>query len=100
VAPESGQQLGSHQTYSDGTASVIDEEVRRILDNSQREAETILAAHRDALDAMAEELLERETLDAGAIERVLADVPKWRRADGDNGVLHRNPKPVERSAVA
>ena len=63
-------------------------------------AETILSAHREALGAMAGELLERETLDAGDIERLFADVPKWRRDENDNGVLHRGPEPVDRNAAA
>ncbi|MDJ0961747.1 MAG: ATP-dependent zinc metalloprotease FtsH [Acidimicrobiia bacterium] len=95
-----GQPLGSQPSYSDGTAAAIDDEVRRLLDNSQREADTILAAHRDALDAMADELLERETLDADDIGRLFADVPKWRREDGDNGVLRRSPEAVDHDAAA
>jgi cell division protease FtsH len=95
-----GQPLGAQQSYSDGTAAAIDDEVRRLLDNSQREAETVLSAHRTALDAMAKELLETETLDAEDIARIFADVPKWRREDGGNGVLRRNPEPVNRDAAA
>ena len=95
-----GQSLGQQQSYSDGTATAIDAEVRRLLDNSQREAETVLAAHRDALEAMAVELLERETLDADAIAELFADVPKWRRDEGSNGVLRRSPEAVDRDAAA
>jgi cell division protease FtsH len=92
--------MGSQQSYSDGTATAIDDEVRRLLDNSQMEAETILSAHRDALDAMADELLERETLDAEDISRLFAGVPKWRREEGGNGVLRCCPGPVGRTAAA
>ncbi len=95
-----GQPLGQQQSYSDGTATAIDEEVRRLLDNSQTEAEAVVAAHRQALDAMAAELLERETLDADDIARLFADVPKWRREEGGNGVLRRDPTPVNRGAAA
>ena len=95
-----GQSLGSQQSYSDGTASAIDEEVRRLLDNSQREADTILSAHRNALDAMAAELLANATLVADDIARLFSDVPKWRREDGGNGVLHREPGSVNRVIAA
>jgi cell division protease FtsH len=95
-----GQTVGGQQNYSDGTATAIDEEVRRLLDNSQQEADTVLAAHREALEAMADELLERETLDAGDIARLFAGVPKWHREDGGNGVLHRRPGPVKRDSAA
>ena len=95
-----GQSLGPQQSYSDGTATAIDDEVRRLLDNAQNEAETILNAHRDALDAMASELLERETLDAGDIARLFQDVPKWRREQESNGVLHLDPLPVGMNTAA
>jgi cell division protease FtsH len=95
-----GQQIGRQQTYSDGTATAIDQEVRRLLDNSQQEAETVLAAHRDALDAMAAELLERETLDADDIARLFADVPKWQREGRDNGALRLGSRPVEVDTAA
>jgi cell division protease FtsH len=95
-----GQTVGGQQSYSDGTATAIDAEVRRLLDNSQQEADTVLAAHRDALEAMAEELLERETLDADDIARLFVDVPKWRREAGGNGVLRRCPEAVDSDAAA
>ena len=95
-----GQPVGPQQSYSDATASAIDAEIRRLLDNSQREAETVLAAHRDALDAMSDELLERETLDANDIATLLADVPKWRREDDGHGALRSGPGPINRDAAA
>ena len=95
-----GQPVGSQQSYSDATASAIDAEIRRLLDNSQREAESVLAAHREALDAMSDELLERETLDAGDIARLFADVPKWRREGDGHGALRSGPGPINRGAAA
>ncbi len=95
-----GQRVGGQQSYSDGTATAIDAEIRRLLDNSQLEADTIVAAHRDALDAMAAELLDHETLDADDIARLFVDVPKWRRKDGGNGVLRRSPGVVDDDAAA
>ncbi len=95
-----GQTVGGQQSYSDGTATAIDAEIRRLLDNSQKEADTVLAAHRDALEAMTAELLERETLDADDIARLFADVPKWRREEGGNGVLRRCPEAVDNEAAA
>jgi cell division protease FtsH len=95
-----GQSMASQQSYSDGTAAAIDDEVRRLLDNSQTEAETILSAHRDALEAMAEALLESETLDAEDIARIFAGVPKWSREEGGNGVIRCCPGPVSRNAAA
>jgi cell division protease FtsH len=95
-----GQQIGRGQGYSNKTAAAIDEEVRRLIDNAQREAEAIVAAHRDALEAMATDLLDVETLDAVAIGRLLVDVPKWRREGSTNGVIRTTTNAVEQGAVA
>jgi cell division protease FtsH len=45
------------------TQRLVDEEVRRIVDQAQSETTELLKAHRSNLDALAEALLERETLD-------------------------------------
>ena len=87
-----GHELGRTPTYSDDTASVIDDEVRALLDQSQAEADTILLEHRKALDTMAEALLERETLDKDAIDKLLAAVPKWKRTGESSGVIEPAPE--------
>jgi cell division protease FtsH len=60
--PRSGEQAYGSAT-SQHTLELIDEEVKRILDECAQEAERTLAEHRDQLDQLAEALLERETLD-------------------------------------
>jgi cell division protease FtsH len=55
---------------SEATARTIDEEVRRIIAESHDEARRLLAEHRGALDALAEALLARETLDEEEVLRV------------------------------
>jgi cell division protease FtsH len=49
---------------SEETAHAIDQEVRNILDEAYAESKQILQQHRDLLDLVASELLQRETLDA------------------------------------
>lgn len=51
-----------HQPYSEATSEIIDAEVRRIVEESHREADRLLAAHRDKLEALAEALLREESL--------------------------------------
>ena len=51
------------KTFSEETARVIDAEVQRIIEESHGEALRLLNEHRRALDALAEALLARETLD-------------------------------------
>jgi cell division protease FtsH len=56
-----------HQPYSEATSELIDAEVRRIVDESHREAERLLALHRDKLEALAQALLKAESLTEGEI---------------------------------
>ncbi|HTL77087.1 MAG TPA: AAA family ATPase, partial [Casimicrobiaceae bacterium] len=53
--------------FSEETAQVIDAEVRRIIGESHHEALRLLAEHRQALEALARALLERETLNEDEI---------------------------------
>jgi cell division protease FtsH len=48
---------------SEPTQELVDQEVRRIVDESERDVVKLLEEHRDQLDALANALLERETLD-------------------------------------
>jgi cell division protease FtsH len=75
-----GKDYARHQDYSNEVASAIDEEVRRLITQAHEEARTILTAHRDALDRLADALIERETLNAEEVAEVLHDVPKWQHA--------------------
>jgi cell division protease FtsH len=75
-----GRDYTRHQDYSDDIATIIDEEVRRLITQAHEEARTILTTHADALDRLAAALIERETLDAGEVVEVLHDVPKWEHA--------------------
>ena len=61
---------------SDEMASVIDAEVRRLLDDAMREAWEILTRNRDVLDRLAERLLEEETLDESQLAELFKDVRK------------------------
>ncbi len=60
---------------ADATLAQVDEEARRIIIDCLKEAKSLLAAHKDKLDAIVEALLEKETLDedeayaAAGIER-------------------------------
>jgi cell division protease FtsH len=60
--PRSGEDAYGSAT-SQHTLEMIDEEVRRILDDCAEEAEHTLAEHREQLEHLAAALLKRETLD-------------------------------------
>jgi cell division protease FtsH len=67
-----GEELIHTRDYSDETAHIIDEEVARILDSQANRATTQLTAHRPQLDALATALLDHETLESAAVERIMA----------------------------
>ena len=54
---------GGARPFSEETARTIDAEVLKIIGESYDEAKRLLSAHRKQLDALAEALVERETLD-------------------------------------
>ena len=64
------------RAFSDETAAIIDEEVRRLLDNAMREAWEILTNNRGVLDTLASRLLEEETLDEAQLAEIFKDVVK------------------------
>ncbi|EMY34196.1 cell division protease FtsH [Arthrobacter crystallopoietes BAB-32] len=74
--PFLGRDMSHERNYSDHVAFVVDEEVRRLIDNAHDEAYAVLTENRDVLDRLALALLERETLNQREIEEVFADIRK------------------------
>jgi cell division protease FtsH len=66
-----GREIVQHTDYSEKTAQEIDNEVRRIVDDAYQRARHILEERLDVLHAMAQALLERETLDSEEIKVLL-----------------------------
>lgn len=58
-----GRDFGQTKSYSEETAALIDEEVKRIFDEASVLCEKILTEHRDTLIGVAEYLLENESMD-------------------------------------
>ncbi len=58
-----GRDFAQRADYSEDTALRIDREVSRIVQHGYEQATAILTAHRDVLDRLAGDLLERESLD-------------------------------------
>jgi cell division protease FtsH len=68
-----GMSAGSNRSHvSEETARAIDAEVRVIVDNCYSTAKKLLEENRDKLDAMAEALLEYETIDRSQIDDIMA----------------------------
>ncbi len=70
-----GRELGHQRDYSESTAFMIDEEVRKIVEEQLERARSLLNNNRSALDAIAQALLSEETLDAGKIQQIISENP-------------------------
>ena len=67
-----GHSVTQHKSVSDSTAELIDEEIKRIIEDSEGIARKILTEHIDDLHVVAQALLEYETLSREDIDTVLA----------------------------
>jgi cell division protease FtsH len=63
-----GRELGQRRHVSASTAEMVDNEVKRLLDEAYEKAVATLEQHRGLLETLAQALLERETLDAEEIQ--------------------------------
>jgi cell division protease FtsH len=70
-----GREIAQHQDYSEDTAIKIDQEVKRIVMEQYNRARQIILDNKDALVRMAESLLERESLDAIQVRRLVTGLP-------------------------
>jgi len=68
-----GREIAQHRDYSEATAVAIDTEVRRLVTENYERAKRLIIDHKDGLIAVAEALIERETLDAGDLDRILGE---------------------------
>jgi cell division protease FtsH len=85
-------QPGEARQYSEAVAEAIDAEIRQLIDSGMRQAEQILSRHRDVLDALAEHLLEDETIEGDELEQIfqgqaqadgtITPLPRYRHRPG------------------
>jgi len=66
---------GEERNYSERTAEVIDEEVRRLIDESHETSRTILLNRHAQLERIARELILKETLDRSALDELRHATP-------------------------
>ena len=70
-----GREIAQHRDFSEDTAIKIDQEVKGIVTQQFERAKKIIEDSRDILIRLAEALLERESLDAVEIRRIVAGLP-------------------------
>ena len=66
-----GRELGLKRGISEKTSEIIDEEVKRIVEEAEKKAEELLKKNIDALHNLANALLEKEVLDAEEVKKII-----------------------------
>lgn len=74
--PFLGREMSHPRDYSEEVAALVDEEVKKLIENAHNEAWEILVENRDVLDALVLQLLEKETLSKEQIAEVFAPIVK------------------------
>ena len=88
-----GREIQSSRDYSEVTARMIDEEISRIVRESQRFADEILRKDIDMLHRLAKELLKYETIDAKDLEKILKGEKLTRALNGSSTQkMQKKPK--------
>ena len=68
-----GRDLAHAKEYSEETAAIIDEEVKKIVDAGYEKAINILSEHVDKLHAVAKILLEKEKIDGEEFDKIFGE---------------------------
>jgi cell division protease FtsH len=73
-----GREIARHKDYSEKTAIDIDEETKKIVIDAYNRAKNLLSENKDLLGALAQTLLEKETMDATEIDTLIREVESQR----------------------
>jgi cell division protease FtsH len=88
-----GHSVTRHKGISDGTSQIIDEEIKRFIDNGFLNAKKILEANLDKLHNMAKALLKYETIDIDQVKDIMAGKEPREPNDWNDGSKEDNIDP-------
>jgi cell division protease FtsH len=71
-----GRDMGHQRDYSEDVASIVDDEVRKLIDAAHDEAWHVINDNRDILDQLVLDLLEHETLNAKELAAIFTPIRK------------------------
>jgi cell division protease FtsH len=89
--PFLGREMAHQRDYSEEVAALVDEEVKKLIENAHNEAWEILVENRDVLDNLVLELLEKETLGKEQIAEIFAPIVKRPPRPAWTGSSRRTP---------
>jgi cell division protease FtsH len=85
-------ELANERTHSEQTAREIDEEINRVIAESLEKARNILQTRRQALVALAERLIDKETIDNAELKAIIdANSPSPMIVPGTEDAAKRRP---------
>ena len=64
-----GKDFAAQKDYSESLATIIDQEVSRLIKTAHKKAESLLTKYRNALDALAQKLIKEETVERDEFEK-------------------------------
>ncbi|HEX6434400.1 MAG TPA: cell division protein FtsH, partial [Gemmatimonadales bacterium] len=70
-----GREFAQRREISERTAQMVDDEVKRLIDEAYSRASLILSENRELLDRIAQALLDRETIDREDLDRLVKNQP-------------------------
>ena len=68
-----GRELSTERNYSEDTARIIDQEVKKLMDNAYERAIEILTRRREKLEEIAKVLIEKETIEREEFEKLVKE---------------------------
>jgi len=89
--PFLGREMAHQRDYSEEVAALVDEEVKKLIENAHNEAWEILVENRDVLDNLVLQLLEKETLGKEEIAEIFAPIVKRPPRPAWTGSSRRTP---------
>lgn len=66
-----GRDIMTERDFSEHTASVIDEEIRELIEKAYALSKSVLLSHRNLMDRVTEVLVQKETVDAEELEQLI-----------------------------
>ncbi|GAA3801756.1 ATP-dependent zinc metalloprotease FtsH [Streptomyces coacervatus] len=89
--PFLGREMSHPRDYSEEVAALVDEEVKKLIENAHNEAWEILVENRDVLDQLVLQLLEKETLNKEQIAEIFSPIVKRPPRPAWTGSSRRTP---------
>ncbi len=94
-----GREIAQHRDYSEDTAIKIDHEIKRFVTEGYQKARQIIDENRDTLTRIAENLLEREVLDANEVRTIIQNLPLETKDEPVSNSKHGSSEQTKQQVV-